>query len=90
MRLLSAGYCSAILYAASVVNAVKACAIAPDPGAASLKCMLSSGAEIYFPDDPQFKQETTRWSELDPPRPSFVVVAATEDDVATTVSVQAF
>ncbi|KAI8951699.1 putative FAD-dependent oxygenase [Xylaria longipes] len=50
-----------------------------------LRSSLSPAAAVYLPGSAEFEATTTRWSELEPPTPSVVVVPATEDDVAYTV-----
>lgn len=47
---------------------------------------LSENAQIYVPGDEPFAALTVRWSNLDPPTPSVVVVVAIEEDVSQTVS----
>ncbi|KAL9592287.1 MAG: hypothetical protein Q9179_006871, partial [Wetmoreana sp. 5 TL-2023] len=46
---------------------------------------LSHGTEIYFPNDSEFTNYTTRWSAAVAPDIAVVVVPATGEDVATTV-----
>ena len=46
---------------------------------------LSPGAEILLPADDGFDTATLRWSILDPPTISIVVVPSVEEDVAETV-----
>lgn len=47
---------------------------------------LSAGAEVLFPGSQDYDYVTRRWSALAAPTSSFVVVVATEQDVAETVS----
>jgi hypothetical protein len=47
---------------------------------------LSKDAQVYVPGDEPFAALTTRWSNLEPPSPSVVVVAAVDVDVSQTVS----
>ncbi|KAG8163960.1 hypothetical protein KVR01_005878 [Diaporthe batatas] len=49
------------------------------------KC-LSDGAEVYVPSDEPFAALTVRWSNLEPPSPNVVVVAAIEEDVSQAVA----
>lgn len=51
---------------------------------------LSENAEVYVPGDEPFAALTVRWSNLDPPTPNVVVVAAIEEDVSQTVSCTLF
>lgn len=46
---------------------------------------LSENAEVYVPSDEPFAALTVRWSNLEPPSPTVVVVAAIEEDVSQTV-----
>lgn len=46
---------------------------------------LSNGTKIYFPGSEDFEKASTRWSNLDLPQISIVIVPATESDVAETV-----
>lgn len=46
---------------------------------------LSKNAEVYIPSDEPFAALTVRWSNLEPPSPTVVVVAAIEEDVSQTV-----
>jgi hypothetical protein len=52
-----------------------------------LSPFLSKSAQIYLPNTDQFKTYTTRWSNLETPTINLVVVAGTEQDVATVVSI---
>lgn len=47
---------------------------------------LSENAQVYVPSDEPFAALTVRWSNLEPPTPNVVVVAAVEEDVLQTVS----
>jgi hypothetical protein len=47
---------------------------------------LSKNAQIYVPDDSQFKTYTVRWSNLEAPTVNVVVLPATEQDVSKIVS----
>lgn len=47
---------------------------------------LSENAQVYVPSDEPFAALTVRWSNLEPPTPNVVVVAAIEQDVSQTVS----
>jgi hypothetical protein len=47
---------------------------------------LSKNAQIYVPDDSQFKTYTVRWSNLEAPTVNVVVLPATELDVSEIVS----
>lgn len=47
---------------------------------------LSPTAQIYLPDAANFTNYTVRWSNLEPPTPSVVVVPGTEMDVAKIVN----
>lgn len=47
---------------------------------------LSENAQVYVPSDEPFAALTVRWSNLEPPTPNVVVVAAIEEDVSQTVS----
>ena len=47
---------------------------------------LSKNAQVYVPSDEPFAALTVRWSNLEPPTPNVVVVAAVEEDVSQTVS----
>lgn len=55
------------------------------PDYSQLQSQLSSGAQIYYSDSSEFDAATVRWSALDEPSPSVVVVPGTENDVAVTV-----
>ncbi|KAH8158564.1 hypothetical protein CIB48_g9677 [Xylaria polymorpha] len=57
----------------------------PDKLFQELKKLLSPATAIHLPGSDEFEAATTRWSELDTPTASIVVVPATEDDVARTV-----
>ncbi|KAI0201500.1 putative FAD-dependent oxygenase [Astrocystis sublimbata] len=57
----------------------------PEKLSRKLGSSLSPGATVYLPGSDEFKNTTTRWSELDNPTPSILVVPATEDDVAQAV-----
>lgn len=46
---------------------------------------LSSGAQILFPDAPEFEVATARNSQYNPPNVTVVVRVAQEEDVAETV-----
>ncbi|PVH99943.1 FAD-binding domain-containing protein [Periconia macrospinosa] len=46
---------------------------------------LSPNTHIYVPDSNEFSAYSIRWSNLEPPTPSVVVVPGTEQDVATIV-----
>lgn len=46
---------------------------------------LSENAQVYVPSDEPFAALTVRWSNLEPPSPNVVVVAAIEEDVSQTV-----
>ena len=48
---------------------------------------LSDDTKIYFPFNSEFANYTERWSEADAPDIAVVVVPATAQDVATTVSI---
>lgn len=61
----------------------------PDKLFQELKKLLSPATAIHLPGSDEFEAATTRWSELDTPTASIVVVPATEDDVARTVSLLA-
>lgn len=47
---------------------------------------LSTGAKVYFPFNAEFTNYTERWSVASAPEIAVVVVPATAQDVATTVS----
>lgn len=47
---------------------------------------LSADTKIYFPGSDEFVKASTRWSNLEVPTVSIVIVPATEEDVAETVS----
>lgn len=51
---------------------------------------LSQNAQVYVPGDPGFDTATNRWSVLDAPTISVVVVPSVEDDVAETVRLLEF
>ncbi|KAF2199742.1 FAD-binding domain-containing protein [Delitschia confertaspora ATCC 74209] len=46
---------------------------------------LSSAAKIYIPGQPQFTAFTVRWSNLEPPTPTVVIMPGIERDVADIV-----
>ncbi|KAE8344882.1 hypothetical protein BDV24DRAFT_171384 [Aspergillus arachidicola] len=46
---------------------------------------LSSSAQVYYPGSDEFKEASTRWSNLEPPTVNIVVVPGTENDVVETV-----
>lgn len=50
-----------------------------------LQAKLSSSAKIYYPNTTEFEAASARWSLLDEPTVSVVVVPGTENDVAETV-----
>lgn len=50
-----------------------------------LGSLLSSGATIYFPNNPLFANATSRWSAFAEPKIAVVVEPASAKDVATTV-----
>ncbi|KAK2593328.1 hypothetical protein QQS21_008971 [Conoideocrella luteorostrata] len=52
---------------------------------AALMSKLSEQAEVHFPGESTYKGATDRWSTLKAPNPTFVVVPATENDVAESV-----
>jgi hypothetical protein len=52
----------------------------------ALTAALSAGAVVYFPGSEGYTEATTRWSVLDAPTISMVVVPSVESDVAETVS----
>ena len=52
-----------------------------------LRRRLSDDSEIYFPSNSEFANYTERWSEAVAPDIAVVVVPATAQDVATTVSI---
>ena len=58
---------------------------ATQPDLQELADKLSPGAEIPLPGDGDFDTATLRWSILDPPTISIVVVPSVEEDVAETV-----
>ena len=58
---------------------------ATQPDLQELADKLSPGAEILLPGDGDFDTATLRWSILDPPTFSLVVVPSVEEDVAETV-----
>jgi len=47
---------------------------------------LSATAKIYLPDTKEFATYTTRWSNLQAPKPSIVIAPGTEKDVQKIVS----
>lgn len=47
--------------------------------------LLSSGATIYFPNNPLFANATSRWSAFAEPKIAVVVEPASANDVAMTV-----
>ena len=47
--------------------------------------VLSEGASIKFPGDPDFYPNTIRWSEYAAPQPGAVINVATETDVQKTL-----
>ena len=48
---------------------------------------LSQGSHIYKAGSDGYRQATARWNARDAPQPDWIVVPATEKDVATTVRV---
>lgn len=52
----------------------------------ALAVNLSENAQVFVPSDEPFAALTVRWSNLEPPTPNVVVVAAVEEDVSQTVS----
>jgi hypothetical protein len=65
------------VFARTLVNGIDVKLLSP---------FLSKTAQIYLQDTEQFKTYTTRWSNLETPTINLVVVAGTEQDVATVVS----
>jgi hypothetical protein len=57
----------------------------PITGLDQLVKKLSKDAQVFFPGSAEFVLATTRWSSLDLPNISIVVVPDTENDVAETV-----
>lgn len=55
---------------------------------AELGALLSPGASIVLPSDPEFAGLTARWREYEAPNITFVVKVAAETDVQQTVSTQ--
>jgi hypothetical protein len=47
---------------------------------------LSPAAKLYLPGSTQYTNYTVRWSNLEPPTPTVLIVAGTEKDVAVIVS----
>ena len=62
-------------------------ALAPDVSSVQqgLGPLLSKGATLYFPGNPQFANATSRWSAYAEPQIAVVVEPATAGDVSTTV-----
>lgn len=52
----------------------------------ALEASLSPDAVVFYPGSEGFQTATRRWSELESPTADVLIVPATEDDVARTVS----
>lgn len=56
-----------------------------DASLVALEARLSSSAKIYTNGTAEFEEASSRWSVLDAPKVSIVVVPGTENDVVETV-----
>ncbi|KAF4457026.1 FAD binding domain-containing protein [Fusarium austroafricanum] len=76
-----------VVAAAATLVATAACQTlwSRDTDYKALSKELSSSAKVYFPGSDDFKNASTRWSNLDLPTVNIVVVPGTENDVVETV-----